>query len=171
MDRLRQLFERDKTAIVYIYCSYKEQDCQTDSNLIASLLQQLAQTNPLISDEILLLYNDRIEKQTRPTLDEWSRLLQAEASQFSEIFVIIDALDECSDYTRASLLSVIQKLPNSHLLVTSRHILTVEREFKCEFKATTSLEICERDEDIRRYLESRIEREHRLASHVKQILP
>jgi hypothetical protein len=167
VDHLKQFFERDETAIAYISCSYKEQDCQTDSNLITRLLQQLAQTNPLILNKVSLLYRDHIEKQTRPTLNEWSILLQSEAGRFSEIFMIIDALDECSDYTRESLLSVIQKLPNIHLLVTSRHILTIEREFKGKFENTTSVEIRASDEDVRRYLENRIKREHRLASHVE----
>ena len=41
VDYLERSFEQEDVAIAYIYCSYKEQEDQTDVNLIASLLQQL----------------------------------------------------------------------------------------------------------------------------------
>jgi hypothetical protein len=160
---LEQSLKRDNIAITYIYCSYKERERQTDVNLIASLLQQLVQRKLSIPNEISSLYHRHIKKQTRPTLDEWSKLLGSEVRRLSKVFIIIDALDECSDGARDSFLIEIRKLPGIHLLVTSRHILTIEREFE----KAASVEICASDEDIQRYLESRIKRECRLARHVK----
>ena len=163
MNYLEQSFRRGNIAVAYIYCSYKEQEHQTDGNLIASLLQQLVQRKTFIPDEISSLYHRHIRKQTRPTLDEWSELLQPEVRCFSEVFIIIDALDECSDDTRDRFLTEIRKLPSIHLLVTSRHVLTIEREFD----KAVSVEITASNEDVRRYLESRMERERRLARYVR----
>ena len=166
MDYLERFFQREDVAIAYIYCSYKEQEDQTVVNLIASLLQQLIQSNSTISNEISSLYHDHIKKQKRPTLDQWFKLLQSEVQRFSKVFIIIDALDECpeSKGTRDSFLAEIRKLqPSIHLLVTSRHIPTIE----CEFEKAAQVEIRARDEDVRRYLERRIKREHRLISLVK----
>src|SRR5436190_10435295 len=95
VEYLERSFEKNNVAIAYIYCSYKEQEDQTDVNLIASLLQQLVQSNPIIFDEIASLYDDNIKKQKRPTLSEWSKLLQLEIRSLSKVFIIIDALDEC----------------------------------------------------------------------------
>jgi len=166
VDYLKHSIEREDVAIIYIYCSYKEKDDQTAANLVASLLQQLVQKSPVVSGEILSLYDHHTKNGTRPTLGELSRLLQLESQRFSKVFVLIDALDECSESSgiRTSLLTEIRKLPSSiHLLVTSRHSLTIEREFE----KAGRLEIRASDEDIRRYLEYRIKTEHQLVRLVK----
>jgi hypothetical protein len=163
---LTQSFEQENAAVAYIYCSYKERYDQTSVNLIASLLQQLVQRNSVIPDEIVSLYHRHINKQTRPTLAEWSELLRSEVHRLSKVFIIVDALDECSegDGTRDSFLSEILKLqPSIRLLVTSRHILTIEREFE----KAARIEILANDEDVRKYVEGRIETERRLSRHIK----
>src|SRR5205085_10842297 len=102
----------------------------------------------------------------RPTLGEWSKLLQSEVHRFSKVFIVIDALDECfeGDGSRWSFLAEIQKLhPSIHLLVTSRHISTIEHEFE----KAACMEIHASDEDVRRYVEGRIEQERQLSRHVK----
>jgi hypothetical protein len=166
VDYLERSFEGENVAITYIYCSYKEQRDQTVLNLIASLLKQLVQRNAVISEKIISLYNSHIKKQTPLMLEECSNLLKSEARRFSKVFMVIDALDECSESsgTRMSFLTEIQKLqPSIHLLVTSRYIPPIDREFE----KASHVEIRASDDDIRRYIESRIERERRLLRHVQ----
>ncbi|KAI9774337.1 MAG: hypothetical protein M1840_004231 [Geoglossum simile] len=166
VDYLEQSFQKEDVAVAYVYCNYKEQGVQTAVNLIASLLQQVVQRNPVISEKIISTYQRYLGKKTRPPLDEWSDLLQIEARRFSKVLIAIDALDECpeSNDTRATFLAEIRKLqPNIHLLVTSRHIPTIEREFG----SAAHIEIRASDRDIRRYLESRIRGGSRLARNVE----
>ncbi|KAH0536690.1 hypothetical protein FGG08_006456 [Glutinoglossum americanum] len=166
VDYLERSFEKENVAIAYIYCSYKEQEDQTVVNLIASLLQQLVQRNPIISDEVMSLHRSHIRKRTRPKLDEYSSLLQSEVCRFSKVFIVIDALDECpeSKRTRDNFLVEVRKLqPRIHLLVTSRHVSTIEREFE----KSARVEIRASDEDVKRYLEGRVKTEGRLVRHVK----
>jgi hypothetical protein len=149
-----------------MYCSYKEQKDQTALNLLASLLQQLVQKNGGISNDIWALYQRHTKEQTRPTIAEWSKLLQSEVRHFQKVFIVIDGLDECSETngTRWALLTEIQKLKCVHLLVTSRYIPTFEHEFR----RAARLEIRASDEDVRRYVTDRIKRERRLARHVEE---
>jgi hypothetical protein len=129
-------------------------------------LHQLVWRNPVISDDILSLYRQHGKKQTRPTLRELSELLQLEVHRLSKVFIVIDALDECreSNGTRDSFVAEIRKLqPTIHLLITSRYISTMEREFE----KAARVEIRASDEDVRRYLECRIENEGRLVRVVK----
>ena len=129
-------------------------------------MQQLVQREFVISDDIISLYRHHSKKQTRPTLDELSKLLQLEVRRLSNVFIAIDALDECleSNHTRESFLAEIRKLqPTIHLLITSRHVSTIEREFE----KAARVEIRASDEDVRRYLEGRIESEGRLVRLVK----
>lgn len=133
-------------------------------NLISSLLQQVVQKNPTVSDDILSLHNKHDKKGTRPTLSEWSRLLQSEVRRLSKVFVVIDALDECPESSgiRRDFLTEILKLQNTQILVTSRHIPAVGREFEMAAR----LEVRATDEDVERYLKDRIRKEPRLARHI-----
>jgi len=161
------MFEKENVAIAYIYCNYKEQEEQTTVNLIGSLLQQLVQMSSVVSEEIISLYESHIGKRTRPTLNEYSNLLQSEVHGFSKVFIVIDALDECreSNGTRMSFITEILKLqPSIHLFVTSRHIVTIESEFE----KAVHVEIRASDKDVKGYLKGRIEREHRLVRHVRR---
>lgn len=148
-------------AIAYVYCNYKEHTNQTAVNLIASLLQQLVQSDAVVAEEITSLTHWHLQKRTRPTLAEWSKLLHVQIRRFAQVFIIIDALDEYSEEsnTRDSFLNEIRMLqPYVHILITSRPISGVENELE----GTTYLEIRATDGDVRTYLENRILREGRL---------
>jgi hypothetical protein len=85
---------------------------------------------------------------------------------FYRVFIVIDALDEYieKDGTRDKFLNEIKKLlPNVYFLATSRWVLNIEREFEGSVK----LEIRASDENITRYVKSRIENEARLKRHVR----
>lgn len=113
------------------------------------------------------LYRQHSKKQTRPTLDELSKLLQLEVFRFSKVFIVIDALDECPENrgTRDSFITEIRNLqPITHLLVTSRQISTIEREFQ----KAAQVEIHAKDEDIGRYIESRIQGDYQLIRYTQK---
>jgi ankyrin repeat domain-containing protein 50 len=163
---LERAIIEEGVGIAYIYCSYRQQN-QTAGNLVASLLKQLIQQRPAsIPSNIRDLYRHHRGRQTHPPLSEYSRLLQAELRHFSKVFIVIDALDECSEESRIRehfLAEVWKLLPQVRLLVTSRHIPDIKRKFK----GGARLEIRASDEDIKRYLESRIESQNPLAGYVK----
>ncbi|KAK3167680.1 hypothetical protein OEA41_010807 [Lepraria neglecta] len=83
--------------------------------------------------------------------------------------VLVDAIDECpkSNETRDTVLITLENLlgsPNTHLIRTSRHITGIET---C-FTDVVYLEIRASHADIRKYLETRIPKESRLARHISK---
>ena len=153
-------------AIAYIFCNYKDQGPQTAENLIASVLQQLSYKRLFVSNEISALYRFHTRRQTRPGLAEWLGILNAEVRYYAKVFLVIDAIDECAEAhgVRSDLLAELRALqPKMHLMVTSRPLLSLEREFKEDQR----MEIFSRDEDIRLYLEKRLVRENRLSRLVE----
>ena len=71
---------------------------------------------------------------------------------FDEVFVIIDALDECTtaDELMAFVRSAVRwKLASLHLLVTSRRIVEIEEVLGDSIDARQSLAEAEVDEDIK----------------------
>lgn len=163
---LERSFNQEDVAIAYVYCSYTEQEDQTTVNLIASLLQQLLQRNCVLRDEIFSSLYEHQSKQTRPALSEYSTLFQSAVRGFSNVFIVIDALDECSETngTRQGFLAEIRKVESQiHLLVTSRHSTIIAREFE----KAARLEIRASNADVKKYLEGRIMTEPQFACHVK----
>ena len=76
---------------------------------------------------------------------------------YSRVFIVIDALDECrlSDGSRTRLLSelfALQANSGANFFATSRFIPEITEKFE----GSPSLEIHAREEDVRRYLGSRI---------------
>ncbi|KAH7304498.1 hypothetical protein BKA65DRAFT_531311 [Rhexocercosporidium sp. MPI-PUGE-AT-0058] len=162
INHLEAMAKEKNIAVVYTYCTYKEQT-HTTINLVASLLKQLVQRRlPAVSSSILNLYQHHRDKKTRPPLTEYARFLAAELRHFSKVYVVIDALDECSEdgRTRELFLTEAQKLfPSICLLVTSRDLLDTK------FENAARLDINASDQDIERYLRSRIKVE--LARFIK----
>ena len=113
VDELATRFFNDPTiGIAYIYCNFRRQETQKIDDLLASLLKQLAESQPSLPGILKDLYNRHKTKQTRPSLDEVSRSLQAVTELYSQVFIIIDALDECqiSNGCRPKFLSSIFNL-------------------------------------------------------------
>ena len=167
MNHLEQRFRNnDHAAVACIYCSYKERENQSTTNLIASLLKQLIQLRPEIPSEIVNLHERHLTKQTRPTLDEVSQLLKREIRSRSNVFIIIDALDELSDSdnTRDNFISELRSIQDDvRLMITSRHVTTIEHEFENAGR----IEILASDEDVKLYLKARIGQERRLSRQLK----
>lgn len=120
----------------------------------------------MLSGDIESLYNHHSGLRTRPSLREYTGLLQSHIDRFSNVFIVVDALDECSEHdgVRDTFLAQLRSLlPNVRLLVTSRHIASLDQAFD----ASTRLEIRANDEDVATYLQLRIEEQALLRSHIK----
>jgi hypothetical protein len=128
------------------------------------MLQQLAQRRPHLSNEIQCLYDTHISKQTRPKVGEITQALQAEIRGLSKLFVVVDALDECSqsDDKRDQFVDELQKLTIAQVLVTSRPHIS---EY---FDDVSSLEILATDDDIKVYIKERISKQKRLKLFVQE---
>ncbi|EPE30107.1 Ankyrin repeat-containing protein [Glarea lozoyensis ATCC 20868] len=156
VNSLEEKFGDQNVGIAYIYCVYREQT--SPSELIASLLKQLIQHRPVVSTDILELYKYHRRKQTRPLLTDYLRVLFSEVRNFSRVFILIDALDECSEEQKAKdlfLNEVLKLVPLVSVLITSRD----EPDKKNGFQDKPDLVIKATKEDVRRYLETRLEKE------------
>ncbi|PHH84259.1 hypothetical protein CDD83_2236 [Cordyceps sp. RAO-2017] len=160
IDELRNQFHGDQdTGLAYIYCNFKLQHAQTATHLLASLLKQLAQQRPCLPEGVQALYNKHAHgaRQGRPSHEDVSRTLHETVSMYKRVFIVIDALDECSkiDGCREKLVSELVELQRrgcANLLVTSRPLLEINRFFE----SSTKVEIRAAGEDVRAYLEGQM---------------
>jgi hypothetical protein len=153
IDKLQTQLSSQNIGLAFVYCNYKERDSQTLANIVASLVQQLVQCHTTIPDEVRALYTQYNPNNTRPSGEEFSKLLQSLVARFSQVYIVVDALDECNQETRSKFIKKLQGLPaNLHLLCTSRHLGDIQEAFA----EASHLEIRASDADIAQYLEAQI---------------
>ena len=165
IDHLEKDLMTDKSsALVYVYCSYQDSD-HTPLNLIASVLRQLVHHHAAIPGHIEQMYETHLATSTRPTLEELLVELKLISQAFTDVYVIIDALDECSEDvgSKSSFLEAIQDLEGYfRMIVTSRTALNIVHYLR----TATRLEVDARDSDIVKYVKSRMASERRLQRNV-----
>ena len=143
----------------FVYCNHKEQAKHTVRELVATILKQLVQDHPAVSEWARSLYDDHHSKATYPSLEELKETLRMEVGRYSRVFVIVDALDELDELHRVRLIKVIQSLSNAiNLMVTSRPLPPIEMISR----GAKSMQISASAHDVRAYIQHRIQQEPRL---------
>ncbi|KAL8648358.1 MAG: hypothetical protein Q9210_005039 [Variospora velana] len=151
----------EKIGIAFVYCAYDRAD-YTASHLLASLLKQLALQSDAFLEDIASCHKGHSRFGTRPALKELSNLLGLQVQRFREVFIIVDALDECpeADKNRAAFISGLRGLlPKVRLMVTSRNIPSIERMFRSDLH----LQIRATDQDVKLFIESHIDQQAELS--------
>jgi len=144
---------RHDIGITYLFCEYKAQSDQSTANLFAALLKLLVQTRLGIPTSVRQIYEDHMKQRTRPSLDEILQALQSVCLNYTTVYVIVDALDECSNHNlaRDQLITGLRELQakvDLRLLFTSRPILGITQQFQLD----PVLEVRATEEDVRRYV-------------------
>ena len=120
----------------------------------------------MVYEDVKHIYELHKKNGTRLTLNEALRVLVSAARRFSKVFIVLDALDECPEAsgTRAGLLAALRTLKDTFkLLVTSRDLSSIAEDF-CD----AQLRISASNDDVRRYIEKRIDSERWLKRYVKK---
>ncbi|KAK6822560.1 ankyrin [Apiospora arundinis] len=128
---LRRLFKDAEIAICYVYCIFGKED-QDTHGLMLSLLKQLAETKYPVPDAVKRLYGDHAMRHTRPLLSETLGAIRSVAATYKRVFVIVDALDEFREQSRAEFISELLAFQSGlqiNLLVTSRPIPDISNHY------------------------------------------
>ncbi|KAL8919498.1 MAG: hypothetical protein Q9172_004952 [Xanthocarpia lactea] len=130
---------------------------QTAENLFGSIVKQLAEGYPKrFSPLVKELYQTREKTHGRPLLADFVSMLGSMLRSFRINYMVVDALDECADEVKDSLLNEfrnLQRICSLRLLFTLRPGTITGL---LDLNKTGFLEICAQDEDIGKYISSRI---------------
>ena len=100
--------------MIYVYFNHKDLLSQSLSNLIGSLIRQLAQyhyDSPSSLEDLLQRWEAAIMAGACFEQKNFLEKLHLETQSFERVYVIIDALDEClDDSTRNQFLQLLQGL-------------------------------------------------------------
>ena len=157
MDAQKGKEPANNAGVACLYCEYDRRNDQTPQSLLAAFLRQLAeQRSPLIPASVAELYHLHLTDKTQPSIEKISSVLPDIIRSFSEVFLVIDALDECSEGNCMKLLSKLQDLQAKtgiKLLATSRPTV----DFRINFEQCTVLEIKANEYDVKTVLDIQIE--------------
>ncbi|RHZ45744.1 uncharacterized protein CDV56_101206 [Aspergillus thermomutatus] len=172
VDYLREKHgSNEAIGLAYVFCNFHQQQSQKLDSVLANILGQLIRGLYHISEEIRDFYKNYQRTQMRPRLNDIVKMLGTVSGLYSHVYVVIDALDECSNSDRM----------RDHLI---SHILDLQRDFNISFMATArfipeitvkferfpSLEIQASDADIRRYAEGNLPSSVRRRPQVQKLI-
>jgi hypothetical protein len=156
-----------RVGLAYIYLSYDKQEKQTAMKVLKSILKQLAsqlETLPSALDGDFIRYHGL-------SIDALFEAIRECTTNFSTVFLLIDALDECDKRECEILMPFLRRLLNSGVKL----YITARTGFQVSLTVTKSalhqLTISARQEDLKSFVLERLETsdpEHQLNESDRQ---
>lgn len=97
---------RDKVGISFAYYNYRKPELGDCRMIIGALIKQLCQKKDSIPLELLNLMHNSHSKATASNPASFISL----AESFKEVFIVLDALDECPEHERHRIIGFITKI-------------------------------------------------------------
>jgi hypothetical protein len=152
----------------YFYFDFNDAQKQNPELMLRSLLFQLLQRSVTIPKGVDALFSSCDNRQRQPSLHALLEVLLQVMQQFTHVYIVLDALDECTQ--RPELMDVLEtvagwQLDNMHSLITSRKERDIESSLESYVKEEDT--ICFQrdvvDKDIQRYVQQRLSDDKTLA--------
>jgi len=142
------------------YCDFRDRREQTTVNIIGTILKQL-----IVRGEVLEHVQKAFQKAKNEVggrglrLPDMVRMLKQTIATLPQVFICIDALDECLPQHLLGLLvsleDTLQESPGTRIFFTGRP--QVQAEIEKRFTGSVILPISPKTHDIERYLKKRLE--------------
>ncbi|KAF7574509.1 vegetative incompatibility protein HET-E-1 [Pyrenophora tritici-repentis] len=152
----------------YFYFDFNDIQKQDPELMLRSLLCQLVQRSITIPKGVDALFSSCENGQRWPSVNALLEVTQQAAREFTQVYVVVDALDECIQ--RSELMDMLEtiaswRLDNLHLLMTSRKERDIEKYLEGYVKEEDA--VCLQrdvvDQDIQRYVQQRLRDDKSLA--------
>jgi hypothetical protein len=131
----------EQSTVAYFFFDFRN-DRQCVDIMLRFIIWQLSGRSPLPYSTLEQLYKRLGNGAIQPQYEDLQEVLENLLSEFSQTYIVIDGLDECTQTDRKPLVQFIHSLCHPtknalHLLFTSQPI----EEFKEAFKAVASIEL------------------------------
>ena len=164
---------RPGSIVLYFYFDFNEIEKQKHGKMIRSLVSQLSSQCANTRKVLESLYSSCRDGKQQPTESSLLAALYQMIEQFEDVYVILDALDECLE--RQELLASIQQLIGCndgriHILTTSRMEKDIEESMEpfTNNREKICIDSVLIDNDIRAYIGGRLQTDQALEKWQKQ---
>ena len=158
IDQLRDDHIGQNIAIAFVYFDYRDKGSQSLEDTVASLLRQVVSQKTVLPASLVELYRKLGEQKLKLQIQDLERILLHICQDFDQVFIPIDALDECDEAMRRKhflpFLAALQKIPSIRLFVTSR---PYPEDIRKALDPAPQIHVQASDADLRMYLRRKIE--------------
>jgi hypothetical protein len=148
----------ERTAMCFAYYDYRTPESQNSKQIAAALLKQLCRQSASVPTE-LLNFKQAARRLSLADVEQFLIKLPADM-KLKEMFIVIDALDECREKDRPDIIRLLAKvmkdLPCAKVFVTSRKESDIERAFAESNTPTIQIQAKNVEADIRSFVESEV---------------
>lgn len=163
----RQCSHSSGSSLAYFFFDFSDYDKQQCDQVIRSIIKQLYSQSYDAMGEVEALFSSCQDGETAVDVAALTTTLQAVIQKSGQTYIVLDALDECSDIV--DLLVVIQKIVEAnfsglHLLCTSRWLTNIEETLQNLTTSDRMIQIRSKivDIDISDYISSRLQTDPKL---------
>ena len=153
-------------ALAYFYLDFNDRKGSRVEPLLRSIIAQLSTQKSETSPSLDKLFDQNKDGANQPTLKDLFIVLSCMVSEFSVVYIILDALDECSELDE--MLQMLRDIhlwgaENLHILVTSRQLPEIENSLSEIVSDGLCLHGPCVDQDILLYIVERLKNDPKLA--------
>lgn len=161
----RRIHDEHDAAFAYFYCSFNDKVSQRPTTVLGALIWQLCIQLPALWADAAAVYAELNARDLRDLdLDNLLKLFDAARRLTGKIFILLDGPNECE--SPHEVLEVLQRMVknNKHLrlLISSTDDLEVGIVGQGKQLLAVNMDLSRVHDDIRAYLEQKVQRERRL---------
>ncbi|SLM39321.1 P-loop containing nucleoside triphosphate hydrolase [Lasallia pustulata] len=164
---LQEPQSKSEIAVAYFYFDFNDVEKQKSDKMIRSLITQLSRQSKKKLNKLEALFSFCDNGERQPDVEGLLRVLKEVLEGFDETYIVLDALDECTD--RKELLErmgEIQgwKLRQLRMLVTSRWLIDIKESLEplTESRGRICIQSSLVDADILTYVRGRLQNDRDL---------
>ncbi|KAI5816001.1 hypothetical protein BZA77DRAFT_264682, partial [Pyronema omphalodes] len=157
-------YQSEKSCVIWVYCDYQDENQQTAENLLGALLKQVLHSIPDDLEDVIKELQTMKKENRFLDLKSVCRFLTDALGRFGNVYVCIDALDECQEYRILFLRSLNDLLQTRKLSGRFTRVFLTGREHVDQYinnhltgPSMCTIKLEANKEDIAKYLEHQIE--------------
>jgi len=149
-------------AVAALYCDFLAQEEQSPTNILGAILKQLLERDGIPEPLRQIFRKEKgVFGPRAAQLSDLVKILKTTIASLPEVFICIDALDECLPKNRRelleSLLDIVRASPTTRVFLSGRP--HVRDEVKRCFIEVATISVVPPIRDIERYLDMRLEKD------------
>ena len=142
--------------IAFCYFNYKQAEYQKPRQILSAFIKQLCWEKSQLPGPLVAFYRKHILDAKIPSYDSVEKVLSIIADEYRELYLVVDALDECQQDLREQILESIVELSQNHncvkTFITSRPENDIMRLFRRLSTPTICIKAQNTAEDIHKYV-------------------
>lgn len=162
IDHISRLYALDdSSAIVFAYYNYQDSSLDKSENILGNLIKQLCWKLPVIPQTEIDFYHSYTRDAREPGLVKLIEIFIDLANHFKQVFIVIDALDECKATERTKFLGFTTSLHEKsakivRTFITSRKETDIQSWFQKRKTPVIEVEAIKVDQDIKAFVLDRV---------------